>query len=50
MNFLLQAPPAPAAGGGGDMLVQFIIPLGCMFLIMYFFDLRPPNKERKRHE
>jgi preprotein translocase subunit YajC len=47
MNFLLQAPPA---GGGGDMFLQLIIPIGFMFLIMYFLVMRPQNKERKIQE
>lgn len=46
MNFLLQAP----AAGSGDMLVQFVIPIGFMFLIMYVFVMRPQNKERKLQE
>lgn len=38
--FLLQAPPA----GGGSMM--WILMLG-MFVIMYFFMIRPQNKKQK---
>ena len=39
--FLLQA---PAAGGSGAMMWIFLI---AMFVIMYFFMIRPQNKKQK---
>ncbi len=46
MEFLLQAAPQ----GGGDLLGSLGVPLGAMFLIMYFMVIRPQNKERKKQE
>ncbi len=42
--FLLQAAPAQGSGGGG---FQFLILMGGMFLIMYFFMIRPQVKRAK---
>ncbi|WP_373822436.1 preprotein translocase subunit YajC, partial [Bacteroides heparinolyticus] len=40
--FFLQA-PAPAPGGGSLMWIMLI----AMFVIMYFFMIRPQNKKQK---
>lgn len=42
-TILLQATAAPQEGGG----LQFFILLGGMFLIMYFFMIRPQMKRQK---
>ena len=44
MIFLAQAQPAPAPGGS---LVSLLIPMGVMFLIIYFLVLYPQKKKQK---
>ena len=41
--FFLQAPAAGPAGGGSMMWIMLI----AMFVIMYFFMIRPQNKKQK---
>ena len=41
--FFLQAPVAGPAGGGSMMWIMLI----AMFVIMYFFMIRPQNKKQK---
>ena len=41
--FFLQATPAGPAGGGSMMWIMLI----AMFVIMYFFMIRPQNKKQK---
>lgn len=38
--------PATAPGGS---IMDFVIPLGLMFLVMYFLVIRPQNQARKKH-
>jgi preprotein translocase subunit YajC len=40
---ILQGTPAPAGGGGYSMIYM----LGAMFLVMYFFMIRPQMKKNK---
>lgn len=40
---------APAAAGGGDMLVQFL-PFVLIFVIMYFLLIRPQQRRMKAHQ
>ena len=42
------AQTAAPAGGGGDMLVQFL-PLILIFVIFYFLMIRPQQKKMKQH-
>ncbi|CAH1660491.1 Sec translocon accessory complex subunit YajC [Hyphomicrobiales bacterium] len=37
------------AGGGGDMLIQFV-PFILIFVIMWFLILRPQQKRQKAHQ
>lgn len=48
MHYLL-AMGAPEGGGGGSVL-GFIVPLGLMFLVLYFLMLRPQMKRQKEHQ
>ena len=43
INFLLQAEGAP---GGGNLMMTVIM-FGAIFAIMYFFMIRPQQKQRK---
>ena len=43
INFLLQAEGAPAGGN----LMMTVIMFGAIFAIMYFFMIRPQQKQRK---
>ena len=43
INFLLQAEAAPAGGN----LMMTVIMFGAIFAIMYFFMIRPQQKQRK---
>ncbi len=43
MNLLTVLLQAPAAGGGSMMWIMLI----AMFVIMYFFMIRPQNKKQK---
>ena len=43
INFFLQADAAPGAGGGMMTIVMFV----AIFAIMYFFMIRPQQKQRK---
>lgn len=43
LTVLLQGAPAGAAGGGGMMWIMLI----GMFVIIYFFMIRPQNKKQK---
>ncbi|MFT5512735.1 MAG: preprotein translocase subunit YajC [Bacteroidia bacterium] len=40
---ILQVAPAPAGGGGYSMIIM----LGAMFVVMYFFMIRPQMKKNK---
>ena len=46
--------PAFAQGAGGlggtDFLSNYVVPLALVFLIMYFFILRPQQKRAKQHQ
>ena len=42
INFLLQAAP----NGGGNLMMTVIM-FGAIFAIMYFFMIRPQQKQRK---
>lgn len=43
------AQTAAPAGGGGDMLVQFL-PLILIFVVFYFLLIRPQQKKMKEHK
>ncbi|MBP2298493.1 preprotein translocase subunit YajC [Azospirillum picis] len=43
------AQTAAPAGGGGDMLVQFL-PLVLIFVVFYFLLIRPQQKKMKEHK
>ena len=43
------AQTAAPAGGGSDMLVQFL-PLILIFIVFYFLLIRPQQKKQKEHQ
>ena len=47
-NALLQAASTPAAGEGS--LLMTIVPFALIFIIFYFFLIRPQNKKQKETE
>lgn len=51
MNLLMAADPATAESGGMlAFLVSFILPMGLLFLLMYFMLIRPQRKREKKIE
>ena len=49
MNFLLMAAPQGQSGAGGGML-GMVLMFGAIFLVMYFFMIRPQQKRQKEHQ
>lgn len=45
MNFLVFLQQQPAAGGAGNW--SFLVMMGLIFVVMYFFMIRPQQKKQK---
>lgn len=54
MNYLplLEAASTTTNSGGGvlEILISFVLPLGLLFGVMYFFSIRPQKKQQQKHE
>jgi preprotein translocase subunit YajC len=48
MTFLLMAQPDGGAGGGSAL--GLILPFAVIFVIFYFFMIRPQQKKQKEHQ
>ena len=45
-----QAAPAAAAGGSTESTLLSLLPLGLMFVVLYFIMIRPQMKKQKEHK
>lgn len=49
MNWILAMAQPSGQGEGGGSIFTFFVPLALMFVIIYFFMIRPQQKRQKEH-